>query len=50
MVQLLQKLHITASGNGEKLLRVIKNSVTQYFPINCRKIGFSHSSEKLVDM
>ncbi|KAL3625584.1 hypothetical protein CASFOL_031038 [Castilleja foliolosa] len=50
MVQLLQKLHITASGNGEKLLRVIKNPVTQYLPINCRKIGFSHSSEKLVDM
>ncbi|GFP92892.1 ribosomal rna small subunit methyltransferase nep1 [Phtheirospermum japonicum] len=50
MVQLLQKLHINASGNGEKLLRVIKNPVTQYLPINCRKIGFSHSSEKLVDM
>ncbi|GFP94607.1 ribosomal rna small subunit methyltransferase nep1 [Phtheirospermum japonicum] len=46
MVQLLQKLHI----NGEKLLRVIKNPVTQYLPINCRKIGFSHSSEKLVDI
>ncbi|KAI3446573.1 hypothetical protein Pfo_003238 [Paulownia fortunei] len=50
MVQLLQKLHITAAGKGEKLLRVIKNPVTQYLPINCRKIGFSHSSEKLVDM
>ncbi|CAA3020234.1 ribosomal RNA small subunit methyltransferase NEP1-like [Olea europaea var. sylvestris] len=50
MVQLLQKLHITAAGKGEKLLRVIKNPVTQYLPINSRKIGFSHSSEKLVDM
>ncbi|KAK6151331.1 hypothetical protein DH2020_013966 [Rehmannia glutinosa] len=50
MVQLLQKLHITAAGKGEKLLCVIKNPVTQYLPINCRKIGFSHSSEKLVDM
>ncbi|KAL3819708.1 hypothetical protein ACJIZ3_005613 [Penstemon smallii] len=50
MVQLLQKLHITASGKGEKLLRVIKNPVTKYLPINSRKIGFSHSSEKLVDM
>lgn len=38
-VQLLQKLHITASGKGEKLLRVIKNPVTQYLPINSRKIG-----------
>ncbi|KZV52612.1 hypothetical protein F511_07005 [Dorcoceras hygrometricum] len=50
MVQLLQKLHITASGKGEKLLRVIKNPVTQYLPIKSRKIGFSHSSEKLVKM
>ncbi|KAL8460037.1 hypothetical protein ACS0TY_031813 [Phlomoides rotata] len=49
IVQLLQKLHITASGNGEKLLRVIKNPVTQYLPVNSCKIGFSHSSEKLVD-
>lgn len=38
-VQLLQKLHITAAGKGEKLLRVIKNPVTQYLPIKSRKIG-----------
>ncbi|KAL2501883.1 nucleolar essential protein-related [Forsythia ovata] len=44
MVQLLQKLHITAAGKGEKLLRVIKN------PWFCWTSGFSHSSEKLVDM
>ncbi|CAN4128181.1 unnamed protein product [Withania somnifera] len=50
MLQLLQKLSITAVGKREKLLRVIKNPVTQYLPINCRKIGFSHSSEKLVDI
>lgn len=52
MVQLLQKLHITVSGGGggEKLLRLIKNPVTQYLPTNSRKIGFSHSSEKLQDM
>ncbi|KAH8506685.1 hypothetical protein H0E87_013474 [Populus deltoides] len=49
-VQLLQKLSITAVGNREKLLRVIKNPVTQYLPLNSRKIGFSHSSEKLVQM
>lgn len=40
-VQLLQKLHITASNNGEKLLRLIKNPVTQYLPTNSRKIGES---------
>ncbi|CAH9102569.1 unnamed protein product [Cuscuta europaea] len=50
MLQLLQKLNITAVGKREKLLRVIKNPVTQYLPIDSRKIGFSHSSEKLVDI
>ncbi|EPS65225.1 hypothetical protein M569_09552, partial [Genlisea aurea] len=50
MVQLLQKLHITAAGKGEKLCRVIKSPVDQYLPANCRKIGLSHSSGKLVDM
>ncbi|KAM7505257.1 hypothetical protein LguiB_004161 [Lonicera macranthoides] len=50
MLQLLQKLSISAVGKREKLLRVIKNPVTQYLPINSRKIGFSHSSEKLVDI
>ncbi|KAF2302100.1 hypothetical protein GH714_032733 [Hevea brasiliensis] len=44
MLQLLQKLSITAVGKREKLLRVIKNPVTQYLPVNSRKI------EKLVKM
>ncbi|KAL3534585.1 hypothetical protein ACH5RR_003046 [Cinchona calisaya] len=50
MLQLLQKLSITAVGKREKLLRAIQNPVTQYLPINSCKIGFSHSSEKLVNM
>lgn len=50
MLQLLQKLSINAVGKREKLLRVIKNPVTQYLPLNSRKIGFSVSSEKLVKM
>ncbi|KVH91732.1 ribosomal RNA small subunit methyltransferase nep-1 [Cynara cardunculus var. scolymus] len=50
MLQLLQKLSISTVGKREKLMRVIKNPVTQYLPVNSRKIGFSHSSEKLVDM
>ncbi|XP_062166460.1 uncharacterized protein LOC133872856 [Alnus glutinosa] len=50
MLQLLQKLSISAVGRREKLLRVIKNPVTQYLPINSRRIGFSHSSEKLVNI
>ncbi|CAN1139859.1 Ribosomal RNA small subunit methyltransferase NEP1 [Linum perenne] len=50
MLQLLQKLSISAMGKREKLLRVIKNPVTQYLPVNSRKIGFSYSSDKLVQM
>ncbi|GAB4843932.1 hypothetical protein Ancab_013896 [Ancistrocladus abbreviatus] len=49
MLQLLQKLSITAVGKREKLMRVIKNPVTQYLPLNSHKIGFSYSSEKLVE-
>ncbi|KAJ6425972.1 hypothetical protein OIU84_026535 [Salix udensis] len=37
MLQLLQKLSIAAVGKREKLLRVIKNPVTQYLPLNSRK-------------
>uniref|UniRef100_A0A7C9AQG3 Uncharacterized protein n=2 Tax=Opuntia streptacantha TaxID=393608 RepID=A0A7C9AQG3_OPUST len=50
MLQLLQKLSITAVGKREKLFRVVKNPVTQYLPVNSRKIGFSFSSERLVDV
>ncbi|KAG5386273.1 hypothetical protein IGI04_037743 [Brassica rapa subsp. trilocularis] len=50
MLQLLQKLSISAAGKREKLMRVIKNPVTGHLPPNCRKIGFSYSSEKLVNM
>nr|GEY48310.1 ribosomal RNA small subunit methyltransferase NEP-1 [Tanacetum cinerariifolium] len=38
MLQLLQKLSISAVGKREKLMRVIKNPVTQYLPVNSRKI------------
>ena len=38
-VQLLQKLSISAVGKREKLLRVVKNPVTQYLPVNSRRIG-----------
>ncbi|GMY34411.1 ribosomal RNA small subunit methyltransferase NEP1-like [Fagus crenata] len=34
----------------EKLLRVIKNTVSWYLPVNSCKIGLSHSSEKLVNI
>ncbi|KAK2388481.1 rRNA small subunit pseudouridine methyltransferase Nep1 [Trifolium repens] len=50
MLELLQKLSISATGKREKLLRTLKNPVTQYLPINSRKAGLSFSSEKLVNM
>ncbi|KAK7818637.1 ribosomal rna small subunit methyltransferase nep1, partial [Quercus suber] len=50
MLQLLQKLSITAVGKHEKLLRAIKNPISRYLPVNSRKIGLSHSSEKLVNI
>ncbi|XP_056846705.1 uncharacterized protein LOC130497703 [Raphanus sativus] len=50
MLQLLQKLDISAAGRSEKLMRVIKNPVKDHLPSNCRKIGFSCTSEKLVNL
>ncbi|KAK7264103.1 hypothetical protein RJT34_31707 [Clitoria ternatea] len=50
MLELLQKLSISAVGKREKLIRTIKNPVTQYLPIGSRKFGLSHSSEKLIEM
>ncbi|RUS22298.1 Alpha/beta knot methyltransferase [Endogone sp. FLAS-F59071] len=41
MVQLLHKLSIRSVNGSEKLLRVIKNPVTDHLPANCRKLAFS---------
>jgi rRNA small subunit pseudouridine methyltransferase Nep1 len=41
MVQLLDKLSIRSTSSSEKLLKVIKNPVTQYLPPNCRKVTLS---------
>ena len=45
MVQLLHKLSIRATTSPEKLLKVIKNPVTDYLPYNCRKVTLSHNAE-----
>lgn len=50
MVQLLQKLSIRAADGPDKLMRVIKGPVTRHLPAGARRIGFSHSSDKLVPM
>jgi rRNA small subunit pseudouridine methyltransferase Nep1 len=44
MVQLLHKLSIRSTSSSEKLLKVVKNPVTQYLPPNCRKVTLSWES------
>ena len=48
MVQLLHKLSIHAADGPDKLLSVVKNPVTQYFPLGCKVFGLSYASEKLI--
>ncbi|KAH9287740.1 hypothetical protein KI387_031857, partial [Taxus chinensis] len=50
MVQLLQKLSIRATNGPDKLLRVIKNSVTKYLPSEAHRIGLSYSASKVVQL
>ncbi|CAG8588206.1 5887_t:CDS:2 [Ambispora gerdemannii] len=45
MVQLLHKLSISSVKGSEKLLRVIKNPITQYLPTNCHKITLSYDAK-----
>jgi rRNA small subunit pseudouridine methyltransferase Nep1 len=48
MVQLLHKLSIRASDTSQKLLKVIKNPITNHLPAGCRKYCTSFSAEKVV--
>ncbi|KAJ9089407.1 18S rRNA pseudouridine methyltransferase [Entomophthora muscae] len=41
MVQLLHQLSIRSVNSPQKLLKVIKNPITDHLPSNCRKICFS---------
>jgi len=45
MVQLLHKYSITAADSGVKLIKVIKNPITDHLPVGCRKILMSYSSD-----
>ncbi|ESN91170.1 hypothetical protein HELRODRAFT_90376 [Helobdella robusta] len=49
MVQLLQKFSIHALDGNVKLLKVIKNPITDHFPNGCMKIGTSFSAEVVQD-
>ncbi|KAI9723703.1 MAG: 18S rRNA pseudouridine methyltransferase [Candelaria pacifica] len=45
MVQLLHRLSIRSTTSQEKLLRVIKNPITDHLPPNCRKVTLSYDAE-----
>lgn len=45
MVQLLHRLAIRSTNSQEKLLKVIKNPVTDYLPPHCRKVTLSFDAE-----
>jgi len=45
MVQLLHRLAIRSTNSQEKLLRVIKNPVTDHLPPNCRKVTLSFEAD-----
>ncbi|KAK9717506.1 18S rRNA pseudouridine methyltransferase [Basidiobolus ranarum] len=44
MVQLLHKLSIRSVNGSEKLLKVIKNPITDHLPANSKKICFSYDA------
>jgi rRNA small subunit pseudouridine methyltransferase Nep1 len=44
MVQLLHRLSIRSTTSQEKLLRVIKNPITDHLPPYCRKVTLSYEA------
>ncbi|KAL9698651.1 hypothetical protein quinque_002092 [Culex quinquefasciatus] len=47
MVQLLHKFSIKASDSPQKLMRVIKNPISNHLPVGCRKFAMSFSASKV---
>ncbi|XP_076160005.1 ribosomal RNA small subunit methyltransferase NEP1-like isoform X1 [Ptiloglossa arizonensis] len=47
IVQLLHKFSVRASDGPMKLLKVIKNPITNHLPIGCRKITMSFNGNKV---
>lgn len=48
IVQLLHKLSIRASDGPQKLLKVIKNPVSDHLPVGCKKYATSFSAKRVV--
>eukprot|EP00105_Crassostrea_gigas_P005628 XP_011419286.1 PREDICTED: ribosomal RNA small subunit methyltransferase NEP1 [Crassostrea gigas] len=49
MVQLLHKYSIHAADGPQKLLKVIKNPVSDHLPLGCKKYGTSFHVEKVTN-
>ena len=45
MVQLLHKFSVKASDSALKLLKVIKNPITDHLPVGCKKVCLSFSAD-----
>ena len=50
MVQLLQKLSIRTTNGPEKLIKVVKSPVYQYFPAGAKRVGLSFSAPYVSDL
>lgn len=48
MVQLLHKFSIRANDSTTRLLKVIKNPITDHLPVGCKKYAMSFSASKVV--
>ncbi|XP_072280003.1 ribosomal RNA small subunit methyltransferase NEP1 [Pyxicephalus adspersus] len=47
MVQLLHKLSVRAADGPQKLLKVIKNPITDHLPVGCVKVSTSFQGERV---
>ncbi|KAL5017358.1 hypothetical protein ScPMuIL_006947 [Solemya velum] len=50
MVQLLHKLSIHALDGPQKLLKVIKNPITDHLPIGCKKVKMSFQADECTEV
>lgn len=46
LVQLLHKFSVRAAETSAKLMKVIKNPITDHLPAGCRKMATSYSAGK----
>lgn len=47
-MQLLHKYSVRASDGNMKLIKIIKNPITDHLPVGCKKLAMSFSAKKVV--